>query len=456
MRRIVKYAAPALGLAIALASCSSFLDSDKAVADPNNPTLASRNQLLVGVQANIFGQQEGPAAMIICEWMQQCAGINGRFVDTYGLYGITPGDFDASMASLYTAGGLVGIRDVQASAQAAGDLKYKGVAEVMEVLTMLWGTDIWGDLPYREAVTAAITTPAFDAQHQIYADLQALLTQAIADLGGAGAGPGEFDLFYGGDAARWIRVAHTLKARIHLRLVERNGLGEYTFAANEAALGLASAADDFKTLHTGATSERNMWAQFQLTSFGPDLVGGSTLVNIMNAQADPRLPEYFAQNLLGTYGGYDVSTQATPANQISPLQGSGRTDDVEFAQPIITFEENLLIRAEAELMRPGGSAALAAPFLTQVRGLHGKGPIAVPTLNDIMTEKYILTFQNVEAWSDWKRTCLPARAPARNQTVIPGRLYYGETEEQTNDNTPASTAQNLDLVRNWNDMNACP
>lgn len=455
MRRIVKYAAPALGLAIALASCSSFLDSDKAVADPNNPTLASRNQLLVGVQANIFGQQEGPAAMIICEWMQQCAGINGRFVDSYGLYGITPGSFDGPMASLYTAGGLVGIRDVQASAQAAGDMQYKGVAEVMEAITMLWGADIWGDLPYREAVTAAVT-PAFDPQQQIYADLQALLTQAIADLGGAGPGPGEFDLIYGGNAARWIRAAHTLKARIHLRLVERNGAAEYLNAANEAALGLASAADDFKALHTGATSERNMWAQFQLTSFGPDLVAGSVLVNIMNAQADPRLPEYFALNALGTYGGYDVSTQATPANQISPLQGSGRTDDVEFAQPLITWEENQLILAEANLLRTGGSAAAAKPFLDAVRAVHGKGAIAVPTLNDIMTEKYILTFQNVEAWSDWKRTCLPARAPARNQSVIPGRLYYGQTEEQTNPNTPASTAQNLSTVRNWNDVAACP
>ena len=55
-----------------------------------------------------------------------------------------------------------------------------------------------------------------------------------------------------------------------------------------------------------------------------------------------------------------------------------------------------------------------------------------------MTEKYIALFQNPEAWNDYKRTCLPVLKPARGRTRIPGRLFYGSTEEQTNPNTPAS------------------
>src|SRR5262245_53423491 len=122
MRRISILAVPALTAALALAGCESFLDSDKAIADPNNPTTSSRNNLLVGVKANIYGQQEGPVAMIICEWMQQCAGINGRFVESWGIYTITPLSFDGSMINLYAAGGLIGLRDIQKSAQADGDL----------------------------------------------------------------------------------------------------------------------------------------------------------------------------------------------------------------------------------------------------------------------------------------------------------------------------------------------
>ncbi len=52
------------------------------------PTGATTNQLFGGAIANILGSQEGPVAMNICEWMQQCAGIGGRFVDTQGTYAI--------------------------------------------------------------------------------------------------------------------------------------------------------------------------------------------------------------------------------------------------------------------------------------------------------------------------------------------------------------------------------
>ncbi|MEO8579534.1 MAG: SusD/RagB family nutrient-binding outer membrane lipoprotein, partial [Gemmatimonadales bacterium] len=79
----------------------------------------------------------------------------------------------------------------------------------------------------------------------------------------------------------------------------------------------------------------------------------------------------------------------------------------------------------------------------------------VASLQTIMEEKYIALFQNIEVWNDWKRTCFPTLTPALGKTRIPGRLYYGQTEEQTNPNTPPSSAQNLFTVRNPNDPNPC-
>jgi hypothetical protein len=453
---------------VVTSSCESFLETESAITDPNNPSVANTNQLFVGAQANVFGQQEGAVAMTSCIWMQQCAGINGRFVESYGLYsGVTPTSHDADFASIYTAGGLVGLRQIQTASTAAGDLKYRGIAKVLEAMTMMWAADVWGDVPYSEAVSAT-TEPAFDEQAAIYTALLTLLDGAITDMAGAGAGPGAFDLIYGGDAAtqmsNWIKTAHMLKARIHLHRIEAEaagvagfGTGNAAAAQAEATLGYTSAADDFKAFHTAATSERNMWAQFQNTAFGTDLVAGSTLVDIMNTQADPRRPEYFGLNALGTFGGYNVTTQTTAPNQISPISGSDRTDDDTFRQPIITFEERQLILAETNFR--AGNVATATTLLNGVRALHGKGAIGTATLNDIMTEKYILLFGNIEAWNDFKRTCLPARTPAAGNARIPGRLYYGDTEEQTNSNTPASTTQNLTgagaAFRNDNDPNAC-
>jgi hypothetical protein len=444
-------AAAALSAAL-LAGCSSFLDAPKAVADPNAPTVASRDQLFVGVLANTFANEEGPVAMVICEWMQQCGGINGRFVDTQGGYTIDATTFDVSFQNIYNGGGLVGIRAIEASADAAGDKLYKGVAEVLEAMDIGFAADIWGDIPYAEAVTDN-TTPKFEGQMQVYSDLLALLDKAIADLAGGGAGPTGHDLVYAGSAAKWTEAAHTLKARIYLHQVEKLGNAQYTSALTEAKKGISAPANDWKTVHSSATSERNMWAQFQNTSFGLDLVAGSTLVDIMKAQNDPRLPDYFAKNAQGTYGGFDVTTGSTAAAAISQIVGSGRTNDPTFGQPIITYDETQLIIAEASFQ--ANDKATATASLNAVRARYNKPAIASPTLNDIMTEKYILLYQNPETWNDYKRTCLPVLKPARGRTRIPGRLYYGATEEQTNPNTPSSNSQNLFSVRNANDPNGC-
>jgi starch-binding outer membrane protein, SusD/RagB family len=444
-------AAAALSAAL-MAGCSSFLDAPKAVADPNAPTAASRDQLFVGVMANTFANEEGPVAMVICEWMQQCAGVNGRFVDTQGTYTIDATTFDTPFQNIYTGGGLVGIRAVEASADAAGDKLYKGIAEVLEVMDVGFAADVWGDIPYAEAI-ADNPTPKFEGQMQIYSDLLALLDKAIADMAAGGTGPGGHDLVYGGDAAKWTAAAHTLKARIYLHQVEKLGNAQYTSALAEAKKGISAPANDWKTVHSSATSERNMWAQFQTTSFGLDLVAGSTLVDIMKAQNDPRLAEYFGKNSAGGFVGYDVTTGSTPGSTISQIVGSGRTNDPTFSQPIITYDETQLIIAEAAFQT--GDKTTAAAALNTVRARYGKPAIASPTLNDIMTEKYIALYQNPEAWNDYKRTCLPVLKPARGKSRIPGRLFYGSTEEQTNPNTPSANDQNLFSVRNANDPASC-
>jgi hypothetical protein len=441
--------AAALCLGGLLAGCSNFLDSQGAKADPNQPTAATTDQLFVGTQANIFAQQEGPLAVIACQWMQQCSGIGGRFVQQQDTYSVNAGTHDLPFQEVYSSGGLVSLRTVEANSAAAGDKVYQGIAQVLEALLIGTTASIWGDIPYSEAV-GGNPTPAFDGQLAVYAALQTLLDAAITNLNGAGQGPGAVDLFYAGNKAQWIQAANTLKARFYLHTAEVAGAPAYTAARTAALLGISSPLNSLRTTHATATSERNLWPQFQNTSFGPDLVAGRRLVDLMKAQNDPRLPEYFGLATNGQYGGFDVTTGTTPGNQISALHGSRNSDT--FRQPIVTWEENQLILAETNFRLSGVVAA--QPYLNAVRTARGKG-IVVASLQSIMEEKYIALFQNIEVWNDWKRTCLPTLTPALGRTTIPGRLYYGQTEEQTNPNTPPSSAQNLFTVRNPNDPNGC-
>ena len=100
-----------------------------------------------------------------------------------------------------------------------------------------------------------------------------------------------------------------------------------------------------------------------------------------------------------------------------------------------------------------GQTGLALSALNAERTDAGLQPVASTTLADIMTEKYIALFQNIEVWNDWKRTCLPALTPAQGAVGgIPGRILYAQSERNTNTNIPLPSAQ---PARNWNDPNAC-
>jgi len=442
-----------LVLLAATAGCNDFLNSSKAVDDPNQPTVANRNTLLPGAAANLMDLQEGGVAMMVCEWMQQCAGQSGRFVEEFFKYNVNGTSFDFTFNDIYAGGGLIALRTIEDEATKDNDLVYRGVAEVMEAMNMMWAADMLGALPYSQFEVGK-TDAAFDSQMSIYASLQTLLDKAITDLAGVGAGPDRFDVFYGGDKAKWTKLAHTLKARIALHTEEKLGTGQYTLALAQANLGInaVNGSEDFLAAHTENTSERNLWAQFQLSSFGADLVAGARLADLMKADNDStRLPEYFGLNKNKGYGGV-LPVGTTPANDISPIAGSERTDDATFRQPLVTWEENQLIKAEASFVLNG--AAAAQPFLDAVRAKHKKSPVPA-TLKSIMEEKYINLFQNVETWNDFKRTCFPRLVPTNTAfSVIPGRVPYWDTEKQTNPNIPAE--QPLTTARNENDPNPCP
>jgi hypothetical protein len=173
---------------------------------------------------------------------------------------------------------------------------------------------------------------------------------------------------------------------------------------------------------------------------------------MMKADNDPRLAQYFGKDANGAYTGFDARTNSPDV--VSPIVGSGRTNNVVFPQPLVTWEENQLILAEANFVLTG--AAAAQPYLDAVRASVGK-PSKPATLQAIMEEKYIALYQNVEVWSDWKRTCIPTLLPANTSfTSVPGRLLYGQTEKQTNGAQPQVINEGtLQTFRNANDPNPC-
>lgn len=475
MRRTMNVALVSLSL-LGTVACNGFLTGEKLSQSPNQPATPSLPSLFVGLQVGQFALQEGAVPMMLCEWMQQCAGINGRFVDALGRYDYDETSNVGDWALVYGSGGLVDERQDEALARTSGDSVWLGIVKIWEAFTIGTAVDVWGNVPYTQAVGINLT-PALDNGFAVYDSAESLLSQAIAELGCTAvtcAGPGPLDMVYGGNRARWTAAAHTLKARYYMHKAESLGTAAYQAAIAEALQGISDATGgaDFRSLHTTATSERNMWAQFQFSSgFGSDLVAGKFLADFMNARGDPRRAQYFCKNALGTYGGQDYGPSQA-SNTVSNLSGAGctnRISDGTFGQPYVTYAENQLILAEAYAAT--GDSLNAITHLNSERVAAGLVAIPAPGVpkgqqlaDSIMYEKYVALFQNIEVIMGYRRTCRPKITPAAPaQTnflipnVVPGRLFYSQSERNVNPNVPLPSEQiNTHGFRNPGNVNACP
>jgi SusD/RagB-like outer membrane lipoprotein len=467
-----------LPLALIGAACSDFLQGKGLTEDPNNPTVATATQQLIALQANMATRLEGQIARNASVYTQQVIGTNNQQLTYATQYGITEADIGQNFTGFWTGAGLVAMRNVQAYGQ-ANDQFFLGIGKVWEGFAFGMAASVWGDIPYREANDAAILTPALDPQQQIYADVQTRLDEGIAALQAAPTtGNCEpADLIYCATTVtravqiqRWIAAARTMKARFYLHLVERNGNAAYTLALAQAAQGIGEAPTnatqamhgqapgDFRTFH-GSTLDvdGNIWAEF-LTARAGDIAAANTMVAALNSRSDPRLAAYYSPNSNGAFVGVDQNNVVVGTGPASAVNLPVRRA-LTFRQPILTWTENQLIRAEAEFALNGSAAAL--PFLNAVRTSVGLAALPGPiTMTDIMTEKWIAQYQNIDVWNDYKRTCIPTLARYGTAAEIPGRLPYASAERNANPNIPLPSAYpagttGASALRNWNDPNPC-
>lgn len=474
--RIHARIAAVLVLGTATGACSDFLTGPGLTENPNNPTAVAYEQLFIAMQASQFVLAESQLARQAAMYTQQLAGTNNQQLNWGSQYLISEADLNNQFNAIYVGGGLLDMRRIRADATAAGDARTAAIAKIWEAYNMGMAASIWGDLPYREALSGERQRTTLDPQQQIYADVQTLLDQAIAEIGGTMVLPGNRDLVYGGNAERWRRLAYTLKARFHLHTAERLGASAYTAARTAAQQGIneapttaaqamhGQAAGDMRALHGSTVSDGNLWAQFLQAR--QDMVAGGRLVDLLAARNDPRMAAYFeiapAVAATATCAGYAAGYRGNSQFGGGRPQAcaSGSVVDTEtrrllnFRQPIVTWAENQMILAEAEYML--GNAPQARTHVNNVRTAVGMAALDdTATLNvaRIMEEKYIVQFQNIDVWNDYKRTGCPQLSPGGSPVAseVPRRLPYGSNERLNNPAIPLPTEA---PTFNWNDPNS--
>jgi len=445
-----------LGTMLGAVGChGDYLTGGELSTSPNRPTVASNRNLFIPIQAELFNLWSGDPARVTGIYAQEFSGINRQYAALDATYSQDPNTTNGQQQAIYSSGGLVDIVNLETQAKQQGDTLFLGIAQITEGALMGTAADIFGDIVYSQALQHK-ANPKPDDQLAVYDSVQKVLSAGIANLqayhtGGTNAGPGPADLNYGGNAAKWIAMAHTLKARFYMHTGKVRP-GAYAQALAEAQLGIQSDAGNYTAAISGSQiGESNLYYQFNDYYRGDMFPGGPTIDSLLVAHNDPRRDLYFTVCTAANVKQSFTDCQPGAAAPTGLLDFGDIVNDPTFQVPLVTYNENTLIWAEAAYRT--GDQATALAKLNEERANVGADPApnslsGQPLLNEILNEEYVNDFAlGEEAWMLYNRTCTPNLVPHSSTKKIPGRLFYDAGEQQTNTNLPPA-GQGINGYRN--------
>ena len=448
--------------------------------DPNNPTSAPPGPVFTSAARLAMGRWLGGGAMDLRGpefTVQHLAEVQYPDEDAYRRLG--PGDTDGDFINAYTQE-LKNLQAVVDVGKSQNEPLLWGPAQVLRSLVFSYVTDVWGDVPYSEALRgdSGVVTPKYDAQKDIYTGLFADLDAATTAMAAAPAAAiklGAADPFFSGGAAGWQRFANSIRARLAMRLanVDATSAQAQLNAALAAPGGLISSnAQNANFPWPGDGVYDNPWmVNFRTRD---DHRMSNTLMNEMLPRKDPRVAVYAQPTVADTtvYAGMPNALTQSGASAyftISSRPGAvfygatvyscpscGARTGATFPSFVMTYAEISFILAEAAergwistgtaagyytqgiqaSMDQWGvtDAAAVTAYLNDSANIVYKG--GTPGLRQIALQKWIALYTNgVQAWAEWRRTCVPATlvpGPDATQNTVPRRYQYSIRELSVN------------------------
>lgn len=345
-----KYLLTTLALLGALSCGKNFGDLN---TDPNNPDLVPAGYLLTNAQKSFAIQNGGGASAYFSGlWAQYWSQNN---YSDESRYQYRPAAVNAWWGWYYSEI-LKDINEVErlvAESPDAATPRFKNqfaVAKILEVAVFHELTDIFGPVPYSEAMQADRNrTPKYDSQQAVYQGLLTDLKAAIARIDESEGSFGPADIIYGGDMTRWRRFAQSLRMRIALRLAD---VDETTARAEvEAAWpdAFAGNADNAAYRFLLGQPNNHPLHQFRIERIDADWGMSDVFIDkTLLPLNDPRLPKFADEKVGG--GGY----RGRPYGQNSD-NAAGESPDL-YSQPsgAAVVREGRSNFAPTDVLRPDG------------------------------------------------------------------------------------------------------
>lgn len=200
------------------------------------------------------------------------------------------------LKDLKESASIIAATDVISTQEAAKQNRLQ-IIEILTVYSYLQLVDVFGNVPYTEALNIDNVYPKYDDASSIYKDLFARLDAAISKLDDGAGSFDSADLYYSGDVASWAKFANSLKIRMAITIADAdNGLAK---SAIESAAGkcFSSNGDDCLLPYLSSSPNFNQLYADLVASGRHDFVPANTLVDKLVELGDPRIGAYVVDQI---------------------------------------------------------------------------------------------------------------------------------------------------------------
>jgi Starch-binding associating with outer membrane len=457
MKKMKKISILALSI-LSLLNLSCDSEFKEVNTDPNEPQLVPAH-LLLGqtireTQRATYNVGTG-GDMGSC-WAQHWSKVQYNDEETY-----TPrlGTIEF-LSDVLNTGVMYDSKAMYKVAEKEGNTNLQGISLIMQANCFQLLTDIYGPIPFTEAGIKNNLKPKYEEQKVVYEGIKDMLVKAeqLLELNN-GEFPATSDLLFKGDITKWRKFGNSLLLKVLVRESKAPGIN------NVAKIQALVTKNNFMASNDDNAQVSNLLTAAEANPLGPSLTSrleyklSTVLIAKMNSFGDPRLPIYgkpvggvYVGNIPGNesldyagksgigsfYTKNDLPGIILSYSQVQFLLAECANEGY-IANPLVTATETqseIYLRKgiEANFLFNGLTSASAAlysakPIFDFTTKIDGRKVIG----EQVWLSLYC---QGLEAWTEWRRTGIPALNPVLNPNpavlTIPSRLTYPQKVQSVN------------------------
>jgi hypothetical protein len=340
---------------------------------------------------------------------------------------------------------------------------YKGPALVMKAYMAAALTDIYGDVPYSDALQGKSQKffPKYDSQESIYMGDNGILKNlenAVTIMEAYnGTQKLDGDILYGGNLQNWIYFANSLRIKYLMRISGKINVsaqlqtivdgGKYiSLNSQNAIFNFSATAPNNFRITTARTGDYNLY------------IMSKTAEEILKNYSDPRISLFYRTTTTdpniykGLQNGPDAAISPVKLADFSLTGKIFREDGANLKYNYMTAWETNFFLAEAAQKGLINSTAktlydlavtqgfeywnVAMPSTYLTIGAAAYDPASADALKLIISQKWIPnTINGYESWIEYRRTGFPLLKPvlaSKNNGLFPVRMPYPQEEATLN------------------------